>query len=166
MSAPTLVLNDLQVRQKINRIAHELYENYFEDGELIVVGIEDRGAILADRLCKVLKDISELDITQVSLKLDKDAPLASPIELSVDAHTLENKPVVIVDDVLNSGKTLIYAVNHLLQVMPSKVSTVVLVDRRHRRFPIRADFVGLTLSTTLQEHINVEFGEEDAVYLN
>lgn len=101
----------------------------------------------------------------VELKLDKDAPLERPVSLSVDPDTLRDRVVVLVDDVLMSGRTLMHAASFLVQVPLKKLTTVVLVDRRHRAYPIRADIVGLTLSTTLQEHISVSFGKKDTVYL-
>lgn len=166
MTETTIILKNEQIRQKINRIAHEIYENNFETKKLFVVGISAQGYILAERLCAVLKSICDSEIILVKLTLDKNNPLSKPIELSESVENLSGEAVVLVDDVLNSGKTLIYAASYLLQMPLKKLSTACLVDRRHRRFPIRADFVGLTLSTTLKEHIKVEFKHgEDTVYL-
>lgn len=166
MAAATPVLNNEQIQQKINRIAHEIYENNFETQKIIIVGIAGQGYTLAERLTAILKTISPITIELVKISLNKDEPLSEKINLSVDIKTLENQTVVLVDDVLNSGKTLIYAAGHLLQVNMKKMNTTCLVDRRHRRYPIRADFVGLTLSTTVQEHIKVEFSKgNDSVFL-
>jgi len=104
-------------------------------------------------------------VERVDLKLDKDRPLEEPVVLSVELDTLKGRTVLLVDDVLMSGRTLMYAAAHLVSVPLKQLTTVVLVDRRHRTFPIRADIVGLTLSTTLREHISVELGRRDAVYL-
>jgi pyrimidine operon attenuation protein / uracil phosphoribosyltransferase len=166
MSERTVILRHEQIRQKINRIAHEIHENYFEEEEIFIVGIEGQGYILAERLANIIKGISATKVTLLRLKLNKENPLSVPITMESDIQTLNGKNVVLVDDVLNSGKTLIYAATHLLQASVKKMKTVCLVDRRHRRYPIRADFAGLTLSTTLQEHIEVEFIENnDTVYL-
>jgi pyrimidine operon attenuation protein/uracil phosphoribosyltransferase len=167
MAEPTLVLSHLQVNQRINRIAYELYESNFEEEKIILVGIANRGYILAKRLQAVLATICELKVELVELKMHKDLPLEHPINMSIEGSAINEQAVVLVDDVLNTGRTLIYAVNHLLMSTPKRLSTVVLVNRRHRRFPIRADFAGLTLSTTLQEHIDVELSnDKDAVYLH
>lgn len=166
MTDPTLVLSHLQVEQKINRIAHQIYETHFEEEEVFIVGIANRGYTLANKLNKVLSNISDLNVKLVELTMSKDSPLTDPIEKNVEQADLQGKAIILVDDVLNTGRTLIYAVNDLLQASPKKLTTVVLVDRRHRLFPIRADYVGLTLSTTLQEHISVDFTEgSNAVFL-
>lgn len=161
----TLVLNNLQIRQKITRIAHEIYENNFQEEELYLVGIEKRGSVLSERLANILSEISPLTIHHHTLKLNKEQPLSEPIESTVSLEELNGKTVILVDDVLNTGKALIYAAKYLLRALPSSMHTAVLVDRKHRSFPVRSDYVGLTLATTLQEHISVEFGQEDGVYL-
>jgi pyrimidine operon attenuation protein/uracil phosphoribosyltransferase len=122
---------------------------------------------LAQKLNKVLQQISSLKIKLAELTVDKNEPIENKqILLSLPVSDLKNQSVVLVDDVLNSGKTLIYGVKFLLDYPIKRLKTVVLVDRSHKRFPVQADFVGLLLSTTLQEHINVEFSENnDAVYL-
>ena len=160
------VLTHLQVQQKINRIAHELYETNFDEKEIYLVGITGQGLTLAKRLEALLKTISGKKIILLEITLDKDNPLGKGIQLSADLDSLKDKTVVLVDDVLNSGRTLIYSAQYLLQAPLKKLQTVCLVDRWHRKFPIRADFVGLTLSTTLQEHIEVVFdNQNDNVYL-
>jgi pyrimidine operon attenuation protein/uracil phosphoribosyltransferase len=160
------VLDHERVQRKLERIAHQLHEENFEEKGIVLIGIADRGPLLVKRLAKRLQEISDLETTTVVLELDKDSPREKPVKLSVDVSVLEGKVVVLVDDVLMSGRTLMYAASHLVQAPLKKLVTVVLVDRMHRTFPIRADIVGLTLSTTLQEHISVEFGRKDAVYLS
>ncbi len=163
----TLILNHQQIENKISRIAYQIYEKNYEEKEIVLVGIADRGYVLAKKLNKVLQQISSLKIKLAELTLDKNAPQENKtIQFSIPLNELNNQSVVLVDDVLNSGKTLIYGVRFLLDFPIKRLKTVVLVDRSHKRFPVQADFVGLSLSTTLQEHINVEFAEaNDAVYL-
>lgn len=149
------------------RIAHELVEKHYGEKELILVGVAKRGMILAEKLAGILQDISKLKVQTASISLNKDAPLESPIKLSLGKEALNGKCVVLVDDVLQGGMTLMYAAAHLVQAPIARMTTVVLVDRRHRKFPIRADIVGLTLSTTLQEHISVKFsGGKCSVHLD
>lgn len=162
----TLVLDHDRVQRKLQRIAHQLHEENFEEKGIVVVGIAPRGMQLAKRLSDQLGTMSGLRIELLELKLDKDDPLTGPVTLSADLKDLKDRVVVLVDDVLMSGRTLMHAAAHLVGVPLKKLTTVVLVDRRHRTYPIRADIVGLTLSTTVQEHITVELGKKDAVFLS
>jgi len=114
----------------------------------------------------MLASMASFEVELVELALDKDKPLEAPVKLSTDLASLRGRTVVLVDDVLMSGRTLMYAAAHLVTVPLKRLTTVVLVDRRHRSYPIRADIVGLTLSTTTQEHISVELGRKDTVYLD
>ncbi|MCT4580756.1 MAG: phosphoribosyltransferase family protein [Flavobacteriales bacterium] len=162
------ILSPLQVEQKLQRIARELIELHYNKDEIVIIGISDRGVKIATKIYDILSQISQLKLSFLKLTLNKDIPNSSAIELSGSKKELENKCVVLIDDVLNSGKTLIHAASFLLEENISQLNTVVLVDRRHRLFPIRADFVGLTLSTTLKEHISVVEVSENQfeVYLN
>lgn len=162
----TLILDPTQCRQKIDRIAHEINENFDGNEVLFVVGIAKRGYTIAEKIVSVLEKVSTFRTSLVKLEMNKDTPLSSTPVLEIPLDELNGGSVVLVDDVLNSGKTLIYAVAHLLEADPKLIKTVTMVDRRHRRYPVKADYVGLTLSTTLREHISVEFkGSDIEVYL-
>ncbi|MEO8588891.1 MAG: phosphoribosyltransferase family protein [Flavobacteriales bacterium] len=165
MSERTAILDHDSVQRKLRRIAYQLHEENCEEERITIVGIAPRGFTLAKRLAELLLEISDLKVDLVEMKLDKDAPLEKPLKLSIDVQELRDRTVVLVDDVLMSGRTLMHTASYLVQVPLKKLTTVVLVDRRHRTYPIRADIVGLTLSTTLQEHISVELGRKDVVYL-
>ena len=160
-STKTNILTPLQVEQIIQRIAHQILENYYEEEELILVGISNKGYQVAKKINTILSAISDSKVTLLELSINKDEPLKHSITLSEEINSLNGKSVILIDDVLNSGRTLIYATRFLLEADIKFLSTVVLVDRRHRKFPIKADFAGLTLSTTLQEHISVIFNEND-----
>lgn len=162
----TTVLDHDQVKRKLERIAHQLHEEHHREKKLVMVGIAGRGVELAKRLKQLLSAITALEVELVELTIDKDAPLSRPVVLSSPLEELAGHVVVLVDDVLMSGRTLMYAAAYLVQVPLKRFNTVVLVDRRHRTFPIRADIVGLTLSTTLQEHITVELGTRDSVHIS
>jgi len=165
--AKVKILDTVQIRQKINRLAYEVYENNFEEKELLVVGIEGNGYKVAAQLSEKLKEISSLKIKLGKIILDKDKPWEGETKVDFAEKDFVKKTVVLVDDVLNSGKTLMYAVKLFLDKPVKKINTVILVDRSHSRFPVKADFVGLTLSTTLQEHIEADFSvkQKEAVYL-
>jgi len=156
----TLILSSLQVEQKIQSIAHQILEKNYDEKEIVLIGIADRGYLLAERINTVLQSITSIKITLLKIALHKDKPLENQIDLSADLSYLNDKSIILIDDVLNSGRTLIYATRYILESNIKYLTTVVLVDRRHRKFPIKANFVGLTLSTTLQEHIAVEFKED------
>jgi pyrimidine operon attenuation protein/uracil phosphoribosyltransferase len=167
MESPTetIVLNHQQIALIIERMAHELYENLHHRPEIILIGIEGRGYTVASRIFNHLKKISAQRLSLEKITLDKLDPSANPVVLSCELETLNKKTVILIDDVLNSGMTLVHALRHLLGTAVHSVTTVVLVDRIHRRFPVRADIVGMTLSTTLQERVEVSLGKQDYAYL-
>lgn len=167
MSEKVKILDTLQIKQKLNRLAFEVYENNFTEKELLVVGIDGNGYKVASQLCEKLKAISPLKITLGKIKLDKDKPWEKESSVDFSEKEFVNKTIILVDDVLNSGKTLMYAVKLFLDKPVKKINTVILVDRSHTRFPVKADYVGLTLSTTLQEHIEADFSKKnkEVVYL-
>lgn len=163
-----LILNTQQIQQKINRIAYQILEDNIEEKEIVLAGIWDRGYKIALRLEKVLAEISGLQVILIKIELDKEG---SKLVASVDPEPVEvqNKVVILVDDVLNSGKTLAYGFGVFLNTSHKKIRTVVLVDRSHKIFPISTDYVGLQMATVLKEHIDVVLdveGETDGVYLS
>jgi pyrimidine operon attenuation protein / uracil phosphoribosyltransferase len=162
----TLLLNNHQISQRITRIAYQIYEDNADEKEIIIVGIWQNGSILAEKIFNAVKSICDIKITLTELRIDKHHQVGNEVTLSSPMEDLAGKSIILVDDVLNSGKTLIYSMKALLRIDTKKIRTVLLVDRDHRRYPIMTDFVGMTLSTTFQEHVSVEFGDQDAVYLS
>tara|TARA_B100000287_G_C20558222_1_gene751354 strand:- start:611 stop:1114 length:504 start_codon:yes stop_codon:yes gene_type:complete len=166
MSSRSKILDIKQVNQKLNRLAWEIYEDNFYENEIVIVGVSERGLILAKKLTKLIKTISNIDTTIGGLNLDKDNPYDKEVEFNLSQNQYINKVVIIVDDVLNSGKTLMYASKHFLNTPLKRLSIMVLVDRNHNTYPIKADYTGLTLATTLKEYINVVLkGDDKGVYL-
>lgn len=162
-----LVLNSRQIQQKIDRIAYQLVEDNIDETEVVLAGLQQRGFHLASRLKSILDKIAPFKTTLISINLDKFSSSLNA-SVSVELEECSNKVVVLVDDVLNTGKALAYAFGIFLDIPLKKIRTVVLVDRNHKSFPIATDFTGLALSTVLKEHVDVvldENGEEDAVYL-
>ena len=163
-----LILDKQQITQKINRIAYQILEDNLNEKEIILAGIWDRGYKLALRLQKVLQTIGDFKVTILRVDLEKQN---SKLVAKTDLPETEwkNKVIILVDDVLNSGKTLAYGLGVFLNTPHKKIRTVVLVDRSHKIFPIATDFVGLELATILKEHVDVVLdvdGEEDRVYLS
>lgn len=170
-TSPRLILDTGQVRQKITRIAYEIFERNFEEGELVVAGIVDRGYQLATMICQELNAISHFTFDKQSLQLirvslEKFTSKLGEIKIDVAAEQLEGKSIIVVDDVLNTGRTLAYSVQPFLGHNIKRMETAVLVNRSHIQFPVSASYTGYELATTLQDHIEVvlEKGKE-AVYL-
>ena len=163
-----LVLNKTQIQQKIDRMAYQILEDNLSEKEIVLAGIVSPGYIIAKRLKKVLESISEIKITLMKIEIDKNS---SHLEASsdIDINSVKNKVVILVDDVLNSGRTLAYGLGVFIDIPLKKLRTLVLIDRSHRNFPISSDFTGLEMSTLIKEHIEVIIGEkstEDAVYIS
>lgn len=155
LNEKTLLLNKQQTLQKIKRIAYEIYEDNFDETEIILAGIVDRGYIFAQHLKQDLEAISGFKIKLIKIELDKLSPLQSEIKLDSSTEELEGKTVIMTDDVLNTGRTFAYSLKPFLTANIAKLQTAVIVDRGHKNFPISADYTGYALSTTLQEHIEV-----------
>ena len=154
------ILSPIQLEQKIQRLAHELIENSFEEKEIFIGGIHGNGYLLAKRLEDILSGATDIPVTLFEITVNKEEPWSEPIQLSIPRENMRSGFIVLVDDVLNSGKTMQYALTELLQFPTKAIKTLTLVDRTHRRFPIKADFVGIRLSTTLHERVEVKMNEE------
>ena len=163
-----LILNQQQIQQKISRMAYQILEDNLDETELIMAGIADHGFTIASRLKTMLEKISEIKVRLMKFELDKDRTHLK-VEKSLDFSEIENKVIILIDDVLNSGRTLAYGLRIFLDVPLKKLRTLVLVDRNHRIFPVSSDYTGLELATILKEHVEVildENGQEDGVYLS
>lgn len=166
MPQSTLLLNQRDVWQRIQRIAFQIYEDNAHEPELILAGIANKGFVFANLLKTALENICPIPVRLYEIVLDKEKPTAFTITPNLKPEELENKVVIVADDVLNSGKTLIYSLRPFLGTELKKIRTVLLVNRDHKRYPVEADFVGITLSTTLQENIRVELeAGHEAVWL-
>ena len=155
----TEVLNHQEVEARIKRIAWQILENHHEDDEIILAGIVNKGYRLAELIAEQLKEISPLKVSLHKLMVDKKNPLESKTELTPSRDSFESTSVIVVDDVLNTGSTLIYGVKYFLDFKLKDLNTVVLVDRNHKYFPVKADYKGLSLSTNLMEHVEVNLKE-------
>lgn len=151
------ILNNDAIVQKTRRIAYQIIEDNYDESELVLIGIKPNGLQYAVQLKKEIEAIDGMKVTLLELTIDKANPLSTEIVLDLGKKTLNNKAVIIVDDVANTGKTLYYALKPVMEYLPKKVQAVVLVDRQHKLFPVSPDFVGLSLSTTMKEHIQVAF---------
>jgi pyrimidine operon attenuation protein/uracil phosphoribosyltransferase len=155
------ILNTNQIKKIVKRIAYQIHENNLDYPEIILIGVHKNGYTLAEKINKELKQISKSNIKLVSIKINKKNPLEE-IELDCKKEYLKNKVIVLVDDVLHTGKTLIYCVKHLLEITPKNFNTVVLIDRNHKKFPIKVDFKGISLSTFISDHVEVVFEDNNS----
>lgn len=162
---PTLILDAEQITQKINRLAYQIYENNFDEQEILICGIAERGYLLAEKIYDKLKEISTFKLELSKVLVDKENLSADAVSLSPQINALENKAVILCDDVLYTGKTLAYAAIPFLTANAKKLQCLVLIHRNHLHFPIQPTYIGMELATTLQEHVSVNFGAQESVYL-
>jgi len=161
-----IILNHQEIEHKIKRIAYQIYETFSEEEEIVIAGIAANGYLFAEKISTVLQSISTLKVSLCEVKIDKENPFAT-ITTSLSKEDYSNKGLVLVDDVLNSGTTLVYGVKHFLEVPLKKFKTAVLVDRNHKKYPVKADFKGISLSTSSKEHVHVVFeNNNNHAYLN
>lgn len=158
VESKSYILDSDAARRKIRRMALQVAEQNTDEKEMVIAGILGNGVVLAECIAAELKKIAEIKTTIVHVHLDKKDPIE--VSLSPDI-SIQSKTILLVDDVANTGKTMFYALKPFLQAYPKKLQTLVLVERSHKAFPIQTDYAGLTIATTLQEHILVETeGEE------
>ena len=151
-----IILNQKQIDHKIRRIAYQIYENNVSEKEVIIAGIFENGFIFAKKIKNVIEKISPIKVVMCKVMIDKKNPIL-PITTSLETEAYKNKSLVLVDDVLHSGTTLIYGIKHFLQVPLKQFNTAVLVDRNHKKYPVKADFKGISLSTSINENVSVVF---------
>ena len=161
-----IILTKQEIEYKTRRIAYQIYETFPDETEVVLAGIASNGYLFTKMLAAELEKISDITITLCEVTINKEQPLEK-VHTSLPPEAYTNKALVLVDDVLNSGTTLIYGVKHFLEVPLKKFKTAVLVDRNHKQYPVKADFKGISLSTTMREHIEVVLeGDEPYASLN
>jgi pyrimidine operon attenuation protein / uracil phosphoribosyltransferase len=155
-----IILRTDEIQHKIKRIAYQIYETFVDEEEVVLAGISSNGFVFAQKIAEELDKITPIKITLCEVFINKIKP-QDQVKTSIHVEDYSNKGLVLIDDVLNSGTTLIYGVKHFLDVPLNKFKTAVLVDRNHKKYPVKADFKGISLSTSLQEHIQVVFEEKE-----
>lgn len=156
-----VILDNQKIVQKTKRIAYQIYESNSSEKEIVLAGIQGNGMIFARQIAVILEAISPLKVILCEVFIDKRKPLNS-VSTSIPSEDYKNKPLVLVDDVLNSGSTLIYGIKHFLDVPLKRFKTAVLVNRNHKKYPVKADFKGISLSTSIKEHVEVEFEKNNS----
>jgi pyrimidine operon attenuation protein/uracil phosphoribosyltransferase len=161
----SLILDAAQVKQKIRRMAYEIYEHNFTEKNIIIAGIEGQGYVLAKLVAKEVESISPVEIKLVKVSLDKSAPQQTEVTLDCEVKSLRKKCIILVDDVLNTGRTFAYGMKPFLDIEVKKIEIAVLVNRSHTLFPVYPQYTGYELATTIRDHVEVNLGKEIAVYL-
>ncbi len=151
------IMNEAVAEQKMRRMALEIVENNYDEKELVLAGIRDNGTIVARTIQKMIRELSSITTKLITISLDKRQP--KDIELS-EQLDFTGKVIIVIDDVANSGKTLLYALKPFLEFQPKKIQSLVLVERSHNSFPVHSDYAGLSIATTLQDHIYVQVDGE------
>ena len=154
------ILNHRQIQQKVKRLAIEIMERNTEENELIVAGINRNGMRFATLIVNELREMATAPIRLTNIQINAANPISEPISVGLPPEEMSGKFILVVDDVANTGRTLFYACKPLLDILPKKLETAVLVDRTHKSFPIKVDYFGLSLATTLRENIDVRLPEE------
>jgi pyrimidine operon attenuation protein/uracil phosphoribosyltransferase len=157
----SIILTNEQIQNKTKRIAYQIYEANWNEKEIVVAGINGNGFIFAKNIAKIIENISSSKVLLIEVIIDKKNPLKS-ITTSVNKEEYKNKPLILVDDVLNSGTTLMYGVKYFLEVPLKRFNTAVLVNRNHKKYPVKADFKGISLSTSMKENVSVVFEKNTA----
>ena len=157
----SIILTNEQIHNKTRRIAYQIYEDNSREKEIIIAGINGNGYVFAQKICAILTSISDLNVVLCEVKIDKKNPLKE-VSTNLKSSDYKNKTLILVDDVLNSGTTLIYGIKHFLEVPLKRFNTAVLVNRNHKKYPVKADYKGISLSTSLREHVSVVFEAENS----
>ena len=156
----TVILDKKQIAHKIKRIAYQIYETNVDEKEVVIAGIMANGLKKKKKIKAELEKISPIKVLLCEVVIDKKNPI-NTIKTSLKQEEYRNKSLLLVDDVLHSGTTLIYGVKHFLEVPLKQFKTAVLVDRNHKKYPIKADFKGISLSTSLNENVSVFFDKNN-----
>ena len=151
------ILTEEVALKKLKRIALEVAERNFNEKELLLIGIKENGIVIAQIISKLMKAVFTGSITVVALSMNKKKPTSITLEKDID---VDGKTILLIDDVANSGRTMLYALKPLLEKHPKKIQTLALVERTHKNFPVDLDYIGLSISTTLNEHITIEVGKD------
>lgn len=161
-----IILNQQQIDQIVKRIAYQIYETFVDETEVVIAGIANSGYTFAQKIANEVTNVSGIKVILGKVEINKQNPLQE-VKTDLKTDDYKDKSVILVDDVMNSGATLIYGVKYFLEVPLKKFKTAVLIDRNHKKFPVKADFKGISLSTSSLEHIQVVFNEsEEYAYLS
>ena len=159
------ILDHKQISQKIERVAYQIYENNYNETQIIIAGINNNGMAFAEYLLKALNKISDIKIILANIKLNPASPLKDDISIDMKAKDMKDKVIIMVDDVANTGRTLFFGFKAINEVITKKIEVAVMVDRQHKNFPIKVDYVGMSLATTIKENIKVQLKPKSSAHV-
>ncbi|MGB0897370.1 MAG: phosphoribosyltransferase family protein [Flavobacteriaceae bacterium] len=157
-----IILTNTQINHKIRRIALQILESNVDESKIILAGISKNGFLIAEKLKLIIANYSDVNVVLCEVFINKKSPLNN-VDTSIPKEEYTDTSVVLIDDVLHSGATLIYGVKHFLNAPLKQLKTAVLINRNHKKFPVKADFKGLSLSTSIHEHVEIIFNNDNAV---
>jgi len=160
-----VILDEISIDRKIKRLSYEIFERNFDNNKLLLVGVKKNGFVLAKLIKKELSKICKIKIDVTQVLVDKNKPFNECVIYNNSLENHRNTSMIVIDDVCSSGKTMIYVVSSLISNYSNKISTLVLVDRKHHNYPIKTDYVGIEVSTTLRQFIEVELEANKVAYL-
>ena len=161
-----LILNNAEIGKKLTRMALQIYERNTDIKEIVVAGLSGNGWFLAGKLADELAQLSNLTILRMEVTVEKGNPSEKTTKVHADISKAQGKRVIVVDDVLNTGRTLVYGLSPFISARAASISTAVLADRNHRNFPVSADIVGISLATTVHEHIELSLDSHGTMELH
>jgi pyrimidine operon attenuation protein/uracil phosphoribosyltransferase len=155
------ILSHYQIGHKIARLTLEILENNQDEPVLFVAGINRNGYLFASILVDELRKHTDKQIKLARITLNPANPLEKPVEIDMPVEEMAQSGVILVDDVANTGRTMFYAFSVFMNTLIKKVEVAVLVDRKHKLFPIKVDYVGMSLATTIQENIKAHLKDQN-----
>ena len=160
-----VILDEISIDRKIKRLSYEIFERNLNNKKLLLVGIKKNGFVLAKLIQKELSEICKIKIDVTQVFVDKQKPFNEFVIYNNNIETYRNTSMIVIDDVCSTGKTMMYVVSSLISKFTNKISTLVLVDRKHHNFPIKTNYVGIEVSTTLRQFIEVDLEANKVAYL-
>ncbi|MDC3130496.1 phosphoribosyltransferase family protein [Bacteroidota bacterium] len=160
-----VILDEISIDRKIKRLSYEIFERNLNNKKLLLVGIKKNGFVLAKLIQKELSEICKIKIDVTQVFVDKQKPFNECVIYNNNIETYRNTSMIVIDDVCSTGKTMMYVVSSLISKFTNKISTLVLVDRKHHNFPIKTNYVGIEVSTTLRQFIEVDLEANKVAYL-
>ncbi len=152
------ILTKKQIENKILRMSFQIIEDNLDEKELYLIGLENNGFTIAKKIKKHITNKSQIKIKVIKMSLDKKENQNTHLSKEIES---KEKTIILIDDVLKSGETIIHAIKEILNFNVKKIKTAILINRNHNIFPVGVNYVGLELSTTLEEHIKISFEKEN-----
>lgn len=150
-----IILNNQQIQYKLTRISYQIFEENIDEECINIIGIKNGGYILAKKICDILLTIFNKKTNLNFIEIDKKTFEIKNYDFIIEK--LENKNIIIIDDVLNTGKTIAYVISYILKMNLNSLKVAILIDRSYKKFPIKCDYKGMSIYTSFFDTIDVVF---------